>query len=166
MKTLLTWVLVTALLVAVLVVGAGQLGLFAGSRPTDLGVRDGRLKAPSRTPNSVSSQAGLHPGHPMQAYAAIEPLKMTADAKASIAALRALIEPMRGVRVVEQRDDYLRAEFATAVLGFVDDVEFWADAASGVIHLRSASRLGRKDFGVNRDRVERIRAAWVAHDRR
>ena len=161
MKTALTRVLLTAFLVALLVVAAGRLGLLAGTRPNDLGVRDGHLKAPSNTPNSVSSQAGLHPGHPMQADAAIEPLTMTADAKASIAALRALIEPMRGVQVVEQRDDYLRAEFATLVLGFVDDVEFWADAAGGVIHLRSASRLGRYDFGVNRDRIERVRAAWV-----
>ena len=40
---------------------------------------------------------------------------------------------------------------------FVDDVEFWADPASGVVHVRSASRVGRKDFGVNRARIEAIR---------
>jgi len=42
-------------------------------------------------------------------------------------------------------------------MGFVDDVEFLLDEKAGVIHVRSASRLGRSDFGVNRDRVETIR---------
>jgi uncharacterized protein (DUF1499 family) len=69
---------------------------------------------------------------------------------------------MPGARVVEERDDYLRAEFATRWLGFVDDVEFWADPAAGVIQVRSASRLGRKDFGVNRERIEKIRSRWAA----
>jgi uncharacterized protein (DUF1499 family) len=43
-------------------------------------------------------------------------------------------------------------------MGFVDDVEFLADRASGVVHVRSASRLGRRDFGVNRARIEELRA--------
>ena len=47
-------------------------------------------------------------------------------------------------------------------MGFVDDVEFWADPAAGVIQLRSASRLGRKDFGVNRARIEDIRTRLAA----
>ena len=49
----------------------------------------------------------------------------------------------------------------SAPLRFVDDVEFWVDPAAGVIQVRSSSRLGRKDLGVNRARVERIRAAWA-----
>ena len=94
-------------------------------------------------------------------YARIDALPLRGgDAKASIAALGKLIAPMRGATVIEQRDDYLLAEFSTPLLRFVDDVEFWADPASGVIQVRSSSRLGRKDFGVNRERVERIRAAW------
>ena len=63
-----------------------------------------------------------------------------------------------GARVVEDRADYLRVEFMTRWLRFVDDAEFWLDPASNVIHVRSASRLGRKDFGVNRARIEAIRA--------
>jgi len=58
---------------------------------------------------------------------------------------------------VEQRDDYLYARFETQLLRFVDDAEFWYDPAAQAIQVRSASRLGRKDFGVNRARVEAIR---------
>ncbi|WP_234414081.1 DUF1499 domain-containing protein [Ideonella sp. A 288] len=48
------------------------------------------------------------------------------------------------------------------LLRFVDDAEFWVDPAAGVVQVRSASRLGRKDLGVNRDRIETIRARWRA----
>ena len=64
-----------------------RLGLFNGPAPRSLGVRDGRLKPPSKTPNSVSSQAALHPDHPQARYAAIEPLPLHGDASASMAAL-------------------------------------------------------------------------------
>lgn len=160
MRNAAIWTLAILVLLALAVVAAGQLGALQGRRPSDLGVRDGRLKPPSHTPNSVSSQALMYPDHPMRAYAAIEPLPLRGDAHASIAALRSQIEAMRGARIVDRRDDYLRAEFSTPLLGFVDDVEFWAGA--GAIHLRSASRLGRKDFGVNRERIERIRSRWNA----
>jgi uncharacterized protein (DUF1499 family) len=69
---------------------------------------------------------------------------------------------MPGIRVVEQRPDYLRAEAETRWMRFTDDLEFWFDPGRKVIELRSASRLGRKDFGVNRERIEAIRAIWLA----
>ena len=56
---------------------------------------------------------------------------------------------------------YLHAEFKSALLGFVDDVQFMADPAAGVIHMRSASRVGYSDLGANRKRVENIRALAV-----
>ena len=116
MRTALTWLVLGGLLLVLLLIGAGQLGLLQGQRPSNLGVRDGKLKPPSRTPNSVSSQAGLHADHPMLKYAATEPLPLRGDAKASITALRALIEKQRGAEIIEQRDDYLYAEFSTAAL--------------------------------------------------
>jgi uncharacterized protein (DUF1499 family) len=66
---------------------------------------------------------------------------------------------MPGAQVVAQRDDYLYVQFSTRWLGFVDDAEFWADPATQAIQLRSASRLGASDLGVNRARIERIRTA-------
>lgn len=141
----------------VLVLVAGQLGLFRGKPPANLGVNDGRLKRPSATPNSVSSQADLFADHPMRDYARIAPLPGSGGAQASMARLRAVIDRLPGARVVEQRDDYVYARFETRLLRFVDDAEFWYDPAAQAIQVRSASRLGRKDFGVNRARVEAIR---------
>ena len=65
--------------------------------------------------------------------------------------------PGPGAVAVEQRPDYLYAQFTTRWLKFVDDVEFWAAPASGMVQVRSASRLGQEDMGVNRERVELIR---------
>ena len=136
---------------------AGQLGFLRGSVPGDLGVRGGRLKAPSNTENSVSSQAGLYPEHPMARYAAIAPIAAPAGGPETLRRLRAVVEGLEGAQVVESRDDYLYVQFTTRWLKFVDDVEFWFDPAAGVVQVRSASRVGRKDFGVNRARVEVIR---------
>ena len=71
---ILKWLLFGSGALAVLVLLAAQLGAFSGQAPANLGVRDGRLKPPSKTPNSVSSQADLWAQHPMQDYARIAPL--------------------------------------------------------------------------------------------
>jgi uncharacterized protein (DUF1499 family) len=147
--------------VVVVVLGAGQLGLLAGTPPTDLGVHDGRLKAPSTTSNSVSSQASLWDGHPMQLMAQIAPLPLPKNKSPAEALLRVrlVVQSMPGAEVVTHNADYLYVRFTTRWLGFVDDAEFWADPAHRVIQVRSASRLGASDLGVNRARIERIRAA-------
>ena len=67
-------VLVAGLLVMLLV--AGQLGLLKGKTSSNLGVNNGRLKPPANNPNSVSSQAGLYPEHPLKTYADIAPLSL------------------------------------------------------------------------------------------
>lgn len=136
---------------------AGQLGALQGKPPTDLGITNGRLKALSNTPNCVSSQAGLSVGHPMQQTALIAPLPLGPDPAATMARLRQVVSALPGAAVVEQRNDYLYARFTSRWLHFVDDAEFWVDPAAQVIQVRSASRVGRKDFGVNRERVELIR---------
>jgi uncharacterized protein (DUF1499 family) len=64
---------------------------------------------------------------------------------------------MPRVRLVTQTDTYLHAEFATAVFRFIDDVEFYVDETAGVVHFRSASRVGYSDLGVNRRRMEGVR---------
>lgn len=147
---------------AALVVIAGQAGLLGGQRP-DLGVVNGQLQPPSSTANSVSSQTHLHPGHPQAAYAAVEPLPLkAAGAAESLRVLVGVLQAMPGVTVVEQKDNYLRAQAQTRWLKFIDDLEFWIDPQQARIEVRSASRLGRKDFGVNRARLEAIRAAYLA----
>jgi uncharacterized protein (DUF1499 family) len=157
--TVLKLILIVLVALAVLLVLAGQLGLLRGKAPHALGVQAGKLKAPSKTPNSVSSQASLWPGHPQQAYAAIAPLALqNGDGPATLARAQALIAAMPGAQVVLAEAGYLHATFTTPLLKFTDDLELWLDAAGGVLQVRSASRLGRSDLGVNRARVERLRA--------
>jgi uncharacterized protein (DUF1499 family) len=158
MTTLTTVIAVVAGLV-VLVWIAGRAGLLKGRAP-QLGVRDGRLKPPKRTPNSVSSQALLYPDAPQRNNAAIEPLPVRGDAVRSIENLRAIVAAMPGARIVEARPDYVYAQFTSKGLRFVDDTEFWFSPAENAIHVRSASRIGRRDFDVNRKRVEAIRARY------
>jgi len=146
-----------------LVLVAGQFGLLMGRAPTDLGVRDGRLKPPSHTHNSVSSQAGLWPdGEYASAYARVAPFATGGNGPAAMARLRSVITAWPGARVVEDRPDYLRVEFMTRWLRFIDDAEFWLEPPGDAIQVRSASRLGRRDFGVNRARIESIRARYTA----
>jgi uncharacterized protein (DUF1499 family) len=150
------WALV---LVTVATVGAGQAGLFKGTPPSDLGVREGRLKAPSTRPNSVSSQAMLWPGHPQAQAAQIAPLALkSGEGPATLAALLKVVRTAPGAVVMKATPDYIYAEFKTPLMKYVDDVEFWLDPAAGVIHVRSASRLGDSDLGANRQRIEAIRA--------
>lgn len=156
----------TVLVLAAALVGAGQAGLLQGTPPADLGVQDGRLKPPSMTANSVSSQARLHAGHPMAEAAQIEPLPLPGRNPAEVAAamqrLRAVLLAQPGATLAAEQPGYLRVQFRTRWLGFVDDAEFWADVQAGVIQLRSASRLGQRDLGVNRARIEAIRAVLAA----
>jgi uncharacterized protein (DUF1499 family) len=152
-------VLLAGLLVMLLV--AGQLGLLRGRMPPDLGVKAGRLKPPANNPNSVSSQAALHADHPFRAYADIAPLAYTGDGAAAFARLAALVKTSPGTTVVEETPGYLYAQCSTRWLKFTDDLELSLDEAARVIHVRSSSRLGRKDFGVNRARVEALRTRFA-----
>ncbi len=127
--------------------------VFSWKRPDYLGVKDGRLARPKSTPNCVSSQAD-----PSDAEHYIPPIAFKGDAAAAMPAVRKAVEGMRDATVIRHEGGYLYAEFRTKVMRFVDDVEFLHDEKGGVIHVRSASRLGRRDFGVNRARVESLRA--------
>ena len=156
-KPLRAAAVVAACIALVIFVGA-SMGLFNGTRPEYLGVRDGRLVPATRTPNNVNSQADRI----ADAEHYIEPLHYTGDAKLAWAALRKVVDGMYRVRVIASTQDYLYAEFSTRLMRFVVDTEFYLDEPAGAIQVRSASRLGRSDFGVNRERVEAIRAKLAA----
>lgn len=127
--------------------------VFAGRRPANLGVRNGRLAHCKPTPNCVSSQAD-----PCDAVHYVAPIPYRGSALEAMAVVRRAVESMPRARVVRYEPDYLYAEFRSKLFGFVDDVEFWYDARAAVIQLRSASRIGRGDLGVNRRRIEAIRS--------
>ena len=91
---MLTWLIVAVAalgLLGLLGLAAAPLGLLQGPPPTDLGVKDGGLKAPSTGPNSVSGQAARFAGHPMQQATMIAPLPLTGDAATAMARLRAVV---------------------------------------------------------------------------
>jgi uncharacterized protein (DUF1499 family) len=121
--------------------------MFDWRRPANLGVTNGRFAACRRTPNCVSSQAD-----PADAEHYIAPIPFRGDA---MAAVRKAVESLPRTQIISSTSSYLYAEFRSRLLGYVDDVEFFYDGAA--IQVRSASRLGRRDFGVNRQRVEKLR---------
>jgi uncharacterized protein (DUF1499 family) len=132
--------------------------LFAGctgTRPATLGVRDGRLSPCPASPNCVSSQDS-------NAAHSIEPLRYTSSPLQAMERLKRIVGGMKRAKVITDTDLYLHAEFTSALFRFVDDVEFVLDEKNRVIHVRSASRVGYSDLGVNRKRVEAIGHAWSA----
>jgi uncharacterized protein (DUF1499 family) len=154
-KTIGTIAVVVLLVLAAAILIAGQLNLLSGRRPADLGVKEGKLKPPRAAAwNTVSSQAALHKHTD---YHMIAPLAYQGDGRAAFARLTSIVRAKRNANIVTAEPGYLYAEFQTRWLKFIDDVEFVLDEQAGVIHMRSASRLGRKDFGVNRMRLESIR---------
>lgn len=158
MRFLILFVLAIAIVALALLI-AGQAGLLKGKAPDDLGIKDGKLKRPSRTQNSVTSQADLWPDHPQKAYSSIAPFKASGDGSAEMTKIADALKAMPRTTIVKQTPAYIYAQSTTQLLKFTDDVEFALDAGKGSIDVRSASRLGQKDFGVNRARIEAIRSA-------
>lgn len=126
--------------------------MFDWRRPTNLGVKDGRLAPPRRTPNCVSSQAD-----PADAEHYIAPLAFKGPAATAMSAARAAVQSMERSTIIREEGPYLYAEYRSKLLRYVDDLELLFDEKAGLFHVRSASRLGRRDFGVNRKRVEALR---------
>ena len=123
--------------------------MFCFRRPDNIGVVDGRLAPPKRTPNCVSSQAD-----PADREHYIAPLAFRGD----FSDVEKAVVAMRGATLIKREGNYLYAEYRTPLMRYVDDVELLYDPQAGVVHVRSASRLGRRDFGVNRKRIEALRS--------
>ncbi len=124
--------------------------IFAGTIPTNIGVESGKLAPCPTSPNCVSSQS-------QDAEHKIDPLTYKGSPQEAIPNLKTTIQNMERTKIIEETDNYLYAEFTSKLMGFVDDVEFFVDESANVIQVRSASRLGESDLGVNRQRIETIR---------
>ncbi|GAB1539342.1 DUF1499 domain-containing protein [Scytonema sp. NUACC21] len=127
--------------------------VFAGKRPNHLGVRDAKLAPCPKTPNCVCSQSS-------DAVHKIEPLTYTSTPEQAFTDLKRLIRSLPRTKIVTETEDYLYAEFTIPVFRFVDDVELYLDRDANVIQVRSSSRLGQSDLGVNRRRIETIRTKF------
>lgn len=130
-------------------IAIGAILLFAGcASTTEVISMEERFAPCPESPNCVSSYADdeVH---------GIDPLPL--PEQDPIARLVTVIGAMPRTEIVTREDDYLHATFTSLVFRFVDDVEFRVDRDAGVIHVRSASRVGYGDMNVNRSRVESIR---------
>jgi uncharacterized protein (DUF1499 family) len=124
-----------------------------GSRITTPGVIDGKLAACPATPNCVSSQS-------TDKEHAIAPLRFEGSVEEARQRLLDVIKAQKRAKIVSNQGNRIHAEFTSAIFRFVDDVDFIIDDAAKTIHVRSASRVGRSDLGVNRRRVEALRSQF------
>jgi uncharacterized protein (DUF1499 family) len=141
--------------VAACLVGFMAILCCSGKRPSNLGVSDAGLADCPASPNCVSSDAS-DAAHRVEAFA------LFASPEAAWRAVREEVAGLPRTTVVEQTATYLHAECASAFFGFVDDLELQLRSSERVVAVRSASRIGRSDLGVNRRRVERLREALRA----
>ena len=116
----------------------------------DTGLRDGKLSECPDSPNCVSSQTEMK-GH------TIEPLSYRGSFSDAKEALLSVITSLPRTKIIVDNDRYIHVTFTSRLMRFVDDVEFLFDDTNKKIHVRSASRVGYSDMGVNRKRVEELR---------
>ncbi|GBF83631.1 hypothetical protein AsFPU3_0674 [Aphanothece sacrum FPU3] len=128
--------------------------LFVGTPPNNLGIIEGKLAVCPTTPNCVSSQS-------QEAEHSIAPFSYQGSTSDAIATLKKIINQQERSKIIAETDQYLYAQFTSKWMGFVDDVEFFLNPEKSIIDVRSASRLGESDLGVNRQRIEEIRQAFV-----
>ena len=130
---------------------------FLAGKPSHTpGISAGRLAACPARPNCVCSDAS-DPPH------AISALILSTPHERAWEAARSAVLSLPRTQIVSESKGYLHAECRSGVFGFVDDLELHLRPQSDSIAVRSASRLGYSDFGVNRKRVESLRAALAAH---
>ena len=133
------------------------LGLFVylsidSRRARETGLLNGKLRPCPGTPNCVVSENSGKDSY-------IEPLTFSGEPGAAWEHAKEALTGLGG-RIEKNTGDYLWATFRSRIWRFVDDTELRLDAAGKVIHVRSASRVGKGDLGVNRKRVERLRSLF------
>lgn len=143
-------------LIYCLLISVGALLLLpacSSKTPSDLGMHDGKFVPCPETQNCVSSQATdeVHKIAPISAHGSPDVVMID---------LSDAIESMFGGKVVSVEGNYLRAEFTSRVMRFVDDLECYYDEDAGLIQVRSASRVGYSDFKANRERIEELRKVF------
>ncbi|MDT8317479.1 MAG: DUF1499 domain-containing protein [bacterium] len=142
-------------MVAVIAISVMPLLSCTGKLPPKLGISQGAFAPCPSSPNCVSSDAGDRRHHIAPFLLALPPEKAWPEA-------RELISGMTRSQIVTETADYLHVECRSFLFGFVDDLELHLRPAEGLIAVRSASRLGYSDLGLNRRRIEDLRASLIA----
>lgn len=125
---------------------------FSGSAVAVIGINNSHLEPCPSSPNCVVSQDA-------DEEHTIEPITYQGNRTTARETLLKVLSVVPRTEVIEQTDNYIQAESTSRIFKFVDDVEFYFPEDENVIHLRSASRVGESDLGVNRRRIEQIRLA-------
>ena len=132
-----------------------MIGACAGGKtPVNIGINNGKLADCPASPNCVSSDAADADHH-------VEPIPLAGSAEEDWLKAQALVAALPRTKIITAENNYLHAECRSAVFGFVDDLELHLRPDERIIAVRSAARLGYSDFGVNRKRVEGLRAEFL-----
>lgn len=118
------------------------------------GLENQRLSACPGKPNCVCSE------YPADSAAYVEPIVLPASQEKAWPVLKRLIIDQGG-HIETETGNYLSAVFTSKFFRFIDDFEIRLDVDQGVVHVRSASRVGRSDLGANRQRVEVIKRLFA-----
>jgi len=132
----------------------GILILCMGCKAPEIGLTPAGLLPCPDSPNCVTSQTKT-------GKQAVSPLTYSTDKATAFEKIKQIVSNQDNATIVAETNNYLHVEFRSKFMGFVDDMEFWFPEDQPVIHLRSASRLGYSDFGVNRKRVQHIRTLFT-----
>lgn len=127
---------------------------FPPKKPASIGIKEGTLALCENKPNCVCSLDN-------RPNFMISPLNWAGSEALGISKVEELVHSFPRTRVISKSDNYLHAEFATLLFGYVDDVEFLVDVKAQKIHMRSASRLGYSDLGANRSRIEKLKSQFA-----
>ena len=138
----------------------GFIGLWVAARivgtPKNLGVTNGKLAPCPESPNCVSTMSD-------KASNQLPPIPFSIPVDSAKNILLNVIRGENNVRIISQDAHYLHAVFTIPIFGFKDDVEFYLDEKNKQLHFRSASRVGGKDLGVNKKRMEEISQKLLSH---
>lgn len=121
-------------------------------RPSDLGIRENKLKSCPPSDNCVCSQAD-----PEDELHYISPLNFTKSKAEMMIKIENIINSLPRTKIIAKTDSWIHIEFRSLMWRFIDDIEIYLDDSSNLIHFRSASRIGTQDYGANRNRIEEIK---------
>ncbi len=149
-------IVVIALLVLCLLLRL-SIGYFSANRiATGLVMSEGSMPTLSGCDNLLNCTASTA----SEKKNRVEPIAYQGPDSEVIKQIAALIAAQKNTKIITQNTNYLHATYKTALMGFTDDLELLLDNDSGVLHIRSASRIGQSDLGANRKRIEALRTLF------
>lgn len=131
-----------------------ELGTRSADITEKLGVTNGKLASMPETPNAVSSQTDIESKY-------VSPLPMTGSVQETKKKILQCLQEMGNNSIVTQNDTYIHAVFVTPIMQYHDDVEFYIDTKTQNVQFRSASRVGKSDFGANRARYNSFKKVYL-----